>query len=1031
MIKDKFIKICMSSIIAILVFAISVGSTCFAVDLSDFTVHIEGSSEVKQIVIRDDSGKQYTDLYSVITENISPEWEDEMDYSQLYFGILYDGNVLTRSTALLNDENYGTSGQISVNVIDDWYTRYNLLSKTGMNALDDPMSVLNKDTYGVNSAKHFYEYVEAHNGEMPALVYRIGVKDESGNVTKYIDIPIVLDGSSEDAFEQLIGLKYSDFTAYKEAAGGEMVYGESGSFDEYADPNAEDSDMFGEINKFIARIFREIAFFLFNNVQGGIKGENGNKIVTIDDLVFDDFPSTSINFFDRDVDEDSITGLLKKNVTLWYTSFFKVTVVAYLVTLLYIGIRILVSVGGKAQEKYKEMLLCLGEAVLILLLFPYVLRITINIEHALVQAIKADTREAIHVASTPMTASVDIENPSIGGDNQKVAEGIASNPFKDIPKENQNYLARQANRADMEKPASIIDSFLVLVMVFQFILLLVAYYKRIFMVSFLIAIFPITMIFYPIDKVNDGKAQSFSIWTKELVINIFAQAMHAVCYVFVMGVTSAGANSNDWLLAIVGIMFLFKGDEILRNLLGAQGSMTSTSPTSSLIKAAATVGIVNRFTDSAVKTAGLASKGFRQMHQARQMGYKGGLPFFSRSQRENNVGDNFDIMADFYGENDKPTTPPVLSPETLDASNPDDLDSVTNTLKNAENEVVTPLITVNADGDQVSNPPSSLTNAASFVLQNTNNTGLAKALEDKGLTTDGMKSLRAIRKAQRDYRKGVLSLDPNDKEYNKKLNKIQEQFNATIRVAFPKGLNSTDDATKLSVAFMQAMRVDENGVGRAWNPRLNGGAGGYETFIPDEFNAAKVYDKNKKQMSKFTGPDAGININGVREGMIADKDSKQLFGFARTQRDKILDAMDNGDSATKAKFKDVSDSTKKDIAKQLAILQTFGEMSNLSDEDYENNKRALKNESLTGSAQSQARFSDRNERLQHFSAKTLEEATQKLIEYNIATGGAVDHLLTKAQRNSQGVLQQRRSWNWSKRRDFSKRITNDYGPSSY
>ena len=67
-------------------------------------------------------------------------------------------------------------------------------------------------------------------------------------------------------------------------------------------------------------------------------------------------------------------------------------------------------------------------------------------------------------------------------------------------------------------------------------MLLIAYYKRLMNFAFLVTIYPIVMIMYPIDKVGDGSAQSFSKWLNEIMMNVFMQIFHAIVYVFVIGV---------------------------------------------------------------------------------------------------------------------------------------------------------------------------------------------------------------------------------------------------------------------------------------------------------------------------------------------------------------------------------------------------------------------------------------------------------------------------------------------------------------
>ena len=63
---------------------------------------------------------------------------------------------------------------------------------------------------------------------------------------------------------------------------------------------------------------------------------------------------------------------------------------------------------------------------------------------------------------------------------------------------------------DADETGSLALGLTYLILTWQLITLAIHYYKRILMVGFLITIFPIVMTFYVLDKVGDGKSQSFT-----------------------------------------------------------------------------------------------------------------------------------------------------------------------------------------------------------------------------------------------------------------------------------------------------------------------------------------------------------------------------------------------------------------------------------------------------------------------------------------------------------------------------------------
>jgi hypothetical protein len=103
------------------------------------------------------------------------------------------------------------------------------------------------------------------------------------------------------------------------------------------------------------------------------------------------------------------------------------------------------------------------------------------------------------------------------------------------------------------------------------------YYKRAFMLAFLITLFPLVAMTYVLDKMGDKKAQSFEIWFKEFVVNVIVQLFHAVVYAVVvgLGVEKYMTDDGSWLFMIISILFLFEGEKILRGIFNAKGAANS------------------------------------------------------------------------------------------------------------------------------------------------------------------------------------------------------------------------------------------------------------------------------------------------------------------------------------------------------------------------------------------------------------------------------------------------------------------------
>ena len=114
---------------------------------------------------------------------------------------------------------------------------------------------------------------------------------------------------------------------------------------------------------------------------------------------------------------------------------------------------------------------------------------------------------------------------------------------------------------------------LFLMLLFQLIGLLVLYIKRMLMIAILIAIFPLIMLFYCIDKMADNTAQTLSLWFKEFLANIFIQSIHAVIYrvLVEMGLEVFQRDNGNWLLLVTAMMLILPAESIMKSVFGLNG----------------------------------------------------------------------------------------------------------------------------------------------------------------------------------------------------------------------------------------------------------------------------------------------------------------------------------------------------------------------------------------------------------------------------------------------------------------------------
>ena len=289
--------------------------------------------------------------------------------------------------------------------------------------------------------------------------------------------------------------------------------------------------------------------------------------VTIDDIVFNKYPATKVDYF-KDLKggeyseiiwgtDGNGNGGLSYTVNECYSFFNKIAVLVYMVMLVYMGLRIILSSTGQSLSHYKTLAMYWVVGVAILFLYPYAMKYIIKINDAFVNMVDSNKGSSYVVVQNKN--SIPALTPS-----SMWSLDLSKNPFDGA---GDDYMSMIANDANESRRLAM--SFAYIILTWQLITLILHYYKRLFMIGFLIAIFPLVAMFYAIDKIGDGKSQAFDHWNKEFMLNVLIQSFHAVVYVFVcgsIGATRTGAYGFDYILIITGTTFLFTGEQIVKGI---------------------------------------------------------------------------------------------------------------------------------------------------------------------------------------------------------------------------------------------------------------------------------------------------------------------------------------------------------------------------------------------------------------------------------------------------------------------------------
>ncbi len=384
--------------------------------------------------------------------------------------------------------------------------------------------------------------------------------------------------------------------------------------------------------------------------------------LTVETLIFNKYPNTSLNLFqgmgqfNTYIGNPGVSGTIAKSVNDFYSFFVKIAIVAYMVILLYVGIRILLNAGTDKQAKYKEYLLYWVEGILILFFFPYIMKYTIIINNAFVEYIYNNKGIAGTLMAQPSTQTA-------AGGMSGMETGVQG--IINTLKGGTDYMSVMF--LDGWEKGWLVYAICFSVMVMQVLMLLIIYFKRLLIIVFLIVCFPFVTISYAIDKLGDGKSQAFGNWYKEFALNVFTNSFHAIIYVIGMAfITELGkAAGRNWLLMIILLSFVSKGDEMLRGLFNlgkGGGGNTVKSIGATMLKAkAATTAI-----ESAAGVAnGMFGKDSKFAQAKNVLGAVNSARLDQKVAKEHEAGAMLDEALANQAAQNAPETPEMNAPQSL------------------------------------------------------------------------------------------------------------------------------------------------------------------------------------------------------------------------------------------------------------------------------------------------------------------------------------------------------------------------------
>ena len=322
-------------------------------------------------------------------------------------------------------------------------------------------------------------------------------------------------------------------------------------------------------------------------MDGATPNNTASVIITPFDIFFNKTQITDVNFLHLSVGGNTL--VIRTAVAKWYYVIRLISIAILLLILLYVGIRMAISTVASEKANYKKALVDWVTSLALVFVLHYIIMFTINANSAIVNALGASLTDEV--------SGTILEIAGLGAELWGGVETIGA-------------------------------TIVYCMIVFQTVVFLIKYIKRMLTVGFLIVISPLISITYSIDKMGDNKAQALNTWLKEFIYNVLIQPFHCIMYlVFVDTAFKLLANPDKLqtldnplgkpgitlgaaILAILCIKFVDTGEKIVRKIFGFdQASSLSPLETAAMVHAAKDGG------KAAVNAAKSARKGLNKAKQ--------------------------------------------------------------------------------------------------------------------------------------------------------------------------------------------------------------------------------------------------------------------------------------------------------------------------------------------------------------------------------------------------------------------------------
>ena len=274
---------------------------------------------------------------------------------------------------------------------------------------------------------------------------------------------------------------------------------------------------------------------------------------SIDNIFAGKIPAFDINLINpkdygnADMNEKSVSYQISDTIAKWYNAIRNLSIIGLLSILVYSGIRIVISSSADDRAKYKQRIFDWIVAMCLIFVIHYIMLFTITM--------------------------VDLLNDAIGGATTSVPVRIVDGSTTEAEfNTNLMGLVRlQVQYNDFTSQVTFLIFYIALLV--YTVKFTWVYMKRLITLMFLTIIAPLVAMTYPIDKLNDGKAQAFNAWIKEYIFTALIQPFHLIIYTVLVGSAIEIVKVNP-IYAVMVIAFIGPAEKLLRKFFGFDKAST-------------------------------------------------------------------------------------------------------------------------------------------------------------------------------------------------------------------------------------------------------------------------------------------------------------------------------------------------------------------------------------------------------------------------------------------------------------------------